>query len=154
MGIEIERKYLVHGDTWRRGQPGVLYRQGFLRSSVECVIRVRIQGEQAFLTIKGRTESISRLEFEYAIPMVEAQEMLDQLCSHPLMEKYRYIRSFAGLEWEIDEFLGDNQGLVVAEVELRSEDQTITTPEWVEREVTDDPRYLNVNLAIKPYTQW
>ena len=92
MGIEIERKFLVRGDDWRKGQPGVLYSQGFLRSSVECVVRVRIQDEKAFLTIKGRTEGISRLEFEYPIPVSDAQEMLDQLCPHPLMEKYRYFR--------------------------------------------------------------
>jgi adenylate cyclase len=154
MGIEIERKFLVRGETWRNGEPGVLYRQGFLRSSVECVVRVRVQGEQAFLTIKGPTQGISRQEFEYPIPMGEAQEMLDKLCSQPLMEKFRYFRSYAGLTWEIDEFLGDNRGLVVAEVELQSADQAISKPDWVGQEVSGDPRYLNVNLAVKPYSQW
>jgi adenylate cyclase len=154
MGIEIERKFLVRGEDWRKGEPGLLYRQGFLRSSVECVVRVRIQGEAAFITIKGPTEGLRRLEFEYPVPLADAREMLDRLCPQPLMEKYRYRRTFAGHEWEIDEFLGENRGLVVAEVELRSEDEPLTAPEWVDREVTGDPRYYNVNLAQTPYTKW
>jgi CYTH domain-containing protein len=154
MGQEIERKFMVQSDAWRTGQPGILCRQGYLVGSIDCTVRVRIHGEDGFLTIKGRQQGISRPEFEYAIPAAEAQEMLDRLCPHPLVEKYRFVREYGGLKWEIDEFIGDNQGLVVAEVELRSVDQSFARPDWLGREVSDDPRYLNVNLATRPYGKW
>ena len=154
MGHEIERKYLVHGDAWRVGAAGLYCRQGYLAATIDCTVRVRVLGDQGFLTIKGRVEGIQRAEYEYGVPVQEAREMLDRLCPRPLVERYRYHREYAGQTWEVDEFVGENQGLVVAEIELRAADQAVALPEWVEREVSDDPRYLNVNLARRPYTKW
>ena len=154
MGQEIERKFLVHGDVWRSGAKGLYCRQGYLASAIGCTVRVRVLGGQGFLTIKGRMEGISRSEYEYGIPVQDAHEMLDRLCSRPLVEKYRYHREYAGQTWEVDEFVGENQGLVVAEIELQAADQAVALPDWVGREVSDDPRYLNVNLAKRPYTTW
>lgn len=154
MGIEIERKFLVKDANWRAGEPGVLCRQGYLRSSKKCVIRVRTQGNQGYLTIKGNQQGISRPEFEYNIPLADAEEMLEKLCARPLIEKYRFRRQYAGMDWEIDEFLGENQGLVVAEIELDAEEQVFIAPDWLGREVSDNPRYLNVNLALNPYSKW
>ena len=111
-------------------------------------------GDQGYLTIKGGRKGISRLEFEYPIPLAEAHAMLDTLCSGPLIEKYRHIRQHAGLKWEIDEFIGDNLGLIVAEVELEAADQVIEFPDWIGPEVSEDPRYLNENLAKRPYMNW
>jgi len=153
MGKEIERKFLVRGDAWRKGQ-GTLYRQGYLNTAKERTVRVRIAGQQAFLTVKGLTRGATRPEFEYPIPVDDARTMLDTLCEHPLVEKRRYRLDVGGLIWEIDEFFGDNQGLVVAEVELDSEDQSFEEPDWVVKEVTGDPRYFNVNLVEHPYSEW
>jgi CYTH domain-containing protein len=154
MGTEIERKFLVVGDGWRPGPPGVLVRQGYLAQSPTCTVRVRVAGDEAYLTIKGETTGISRREYEYPIPAEEANEMLDVLCPKPLIEKVRHYRDFGGLRWEIDEFLGENAGLILAEVELESEDREITLPDWAGADVSDDPRYYNVNLARMPYTKW
>jgi CYTH domain-containing protein len=115
---------------------------------------VRLAGEQGYLTIKGLTVGISRAEYEYAIPAEEAQEMLDNLCDRPLIEKTRYKIEFAGLIWEVDEFAGENQGLIVAEVELTHANQSIELPDWIDKEVSDDPRYYNVNLVQHPYSEW
>ncbi|HPQ07156.1 MAG TPA: CYTH domain-containing protein [Syntrophales bacterium] len=153
MDLEIERKFLVRGDAWRAGEAGVLYRQGFFRVTDRIVVRVRIEGERAFLAVKVLIDAMTRREFTYAIPHGDAVELLN-LCPHPPVEKYRYRRPFGGLTWEIDEFLGENEGLIVAEVELSSPNQEIVKPDWVGREVTDDPRYLNVNLAAEPYRRW
>ena len=154
MGQEIERKFLVRSDAWRWGAEGLYCRQGYLASDISCTVRVRVLGDKGFLTVKGRMEGISRAEYEYGIPVQDAHEMLDRLCPRPLIEKYRYLREYAGQTWEVDEFVGENQGLVVAEIELRTADEAIALPEWVGREVTADPRYLNVNLAKRPYTTW
>jgi adenylate cyclase len=154
MGQEIERKFLVRGDGWRQGASGVFCRQGYLLSEIGRTIRIRIHGTQAFLTIKGKTEGIARLEYEYPIPVVDAHEMLERLCACPWVEKTRYIVWHAGMKWEIDEFLQENQGLIVAEVELKFEGQVVELPTWVGEEVSHDPRYLNVNLAKYPYSQW
>jgi adenylate cyclase len=154
MGLEIERKFLVRGDGWRVGAVPVLCRQGYLRSDIDCTIRVRVLGEAGFLTIKGKMDGIARLEYEYPIPVAEAHELLDRMCAGPVVEKYRHAVCHAGVTWEVDEFLRDNQGLIVAEVELRAADQAIALPDWVGQEVSADPRYLNVNLAKQPYTQW
>jgi CYTH domain-containing protein len=154
MGREIERKFLVQGDAWRSGPAGHFCRQGFLLNSVECTVRVRVIGGQAYLTIKGRAEGISRPEYEYPIPVADANELLDRLCLPPLIEKTRFIREVNGLKWEIDEFAGLNQGLIVAEIELKSPDQAVALPPWVGLEVTADPRYLNASLVKQPYTTW
>lgn len=152
MGIEIERKFLVRGQGWRQGQ-AQRYSQGYLNRAAERTVRVRIAGEQAFLTIKGRSQGASRLEFEYPVPLADAQALL-QLCEGPLIEKTRYTLEQDGLRWEVDEFHGENAGLVLAEVELASEDQTITRPDWLGEEVTGDERYYNSRLSEQPFGRW
>nr|WP_229264393.1 CYTH domain-containing protein [Duganella sp. 1411] len=154
VGVEIERKFLVRGDAWKAlGEP-VFFRQGYLSSHKERVVRVRIEGERAVMTIKGRNVGATRGEWEYPIPMADAVELLDGLCEQPLIEKYRRRIDFAGNVWEVDEFLGANAGLVVAEIELGSEEQVFDRPEWVAQEVTDDLRYLNSNLIKHPFSAW
>lgn len=154
MAQEIERKFLVRGTAWRDLASGVLYRQGYLSTSEDRSVRVRVAGEKAHLTIKGRSRGAIRTEFEYEVPWADAQLMLDELCERPLIEKTRYRVTIGGLVWEIDEFAGDNAGLVVAEVELADEDQAFAKPDWVGEEVTHDPRYFNTNLVANPYSSW
>jgi CYTH domain-containing protein len=153
MGIEIERKFLVHGDDWRNAE-SIAYRQGYLNTSKQRTVRVRVAGDKAYLTIKGITQGATRQEFEYAIPIQDATTMLDDLCEKPLIEKRRYRVTHGGMNWEVDEFFGDNQGLVLAELELESEDQTFDKPAWLGKEVTSDPRYYNANLVQQPYATW
>ncbi|MEG2963671.1 MAG: CYTH domain-containing protein, partial [Janthinobacterium sp.] len=136
MGIEIERKFLLAGDAWRSLGQAVLLRQGYLSSTRERVVRVRIEGEQAMLTIKGANVGASRGEWEYPIPLADAVELLDGLCEQPLIEKYRHRIEHAGMVWEVDEFLGANAGLIVAEIELASEDQPFEKPDWIGAEVS------------------
>lgn len=154
MGIEIERKFLVKGDAWKADAAGVLYRQGYLSTDKARTVRVRIAGERAFLTVKGLAAGLARAEFEYDIPLADAAEMLDQLCLKPLIEKRRYTVAYLGLSWEIDEFLGANLGLVVAEVELDRADQAIDLPDWVGEEVSEDARYFNSSLIARPFSSW
>ena len=154
MPQEIEHKYLVRLDVWQPTEQGVLYRQGYLSTVEERVVRVRIAGERAYLTIKGAAHGITRLEFEYAIPVADAATMLDLLCERPLIEKTRYRQSFGGKTWEIDVFHGDNAGIVVAEVEVASESEPVELPPWLGHEVSDDPRYFNSNLVNNPYKNW
>ena len=154
MPTEIERKFLVKSDLWRSLATGTVYRQGYLSTKKDCSVRVRLAGNQAYLTIKGATKGCSRAEYEYPIPTEDAQEMLDNLCQAPLIEKIRYKIEYAGLIWEVDEFAGENQGLIIAEVELSDENQSIEVPEWIGKEVSDDPRYYNANLVENPYSQW
>jgi len=153
MGKEIERKYLVKGEAWKELGEGVLYRQGYLNSRKERVVRVRTMGPKAALTIKGIADGATRLEFEYDLPLDDCNQLLD-LCEQPLIEKTRYKIPYGGLLWEVDEFHGVNDGLVVAECELESEDQSIDKPEWIGDEVTGDPRYFNSNLVASPFTKW
>jgi CYTH domain-containing protein len=153
MATEIERKFLLKDDGWRGLVSGVIYRQGYLTTGEGITVRVRIVGNQGFLTVKGATMGQSRLEFEYPIPLEDAQQMLNTLCDRPLIEKIRYKIKQGDLVWEIDEFAGENQGLIVAEVELEGENQTIDLPEWIDREVSD-PKYFNANLVKHPYNQW
>ncbi len=154
MGKEIERKYLLANDAWR---DAVLdktpMRQGYIRA-LDCTVRVRIAGITGFLTIKGRTENFTRDEYEYEIPLQDAAEMLNNLCLAGCVEKFRYRIIVDGDEWVIDEFTGRNHGLVMAEIELITEDQVFTTPEWLGREVSHDSRYTNGALAMKPYSTW
>lgn len=154
MKIEIERKFLLKNDDWRTGATGILYRQGYLCTDPERTVRVRIGGDTAILAIKGGGDGIARAEFEYPLPMEEAAILLDQLCLRPLVEKRRYLVPFAGLTWEIDEFLGANAGLLLAEIELEQIDQTVPLPPWAGAEVSGDPRYYNAYLARHPYTTW
>ncbi len=155
MAIEIERKFLVINDNWRSLAQGKVYRQGYIATANKITtIRVRIIGEKAYLTIKSKTEGISRHEFEYPIPLEDGKIMLDILCDRPLIEKIRYQLYHDNLMWEIDEFQGENQGLIIAEVELQDENQIINLPDWVGKEVSDDPKYYNVNLTKYPYQTW
>ena len=152
MAVEIERKFLVVGDDWRTEQP-VYYSQGYLNTHMDRTVRVRIAGECAYLTIKAFVNHTNRLEFEYSIPVADAQQLLP-LCEQPPVEKKRHRVAFAGFEWEVDEFLGENLGLVVAEIELESSDQPFEKPGWVGQEVTDQPQYLNSQLAKRPFSSW
>ena len=152
MGIEIERKFLVVGDGWRQGE-GISYAQGYLNRDAERTVRVRIAGDRAFLTVKGVSRGATRAEFEYEIPVTDASQLLE-LSDGPVVRKVRRLVEYEGSTWEVDEFLGDNAGLVVAELELDSEDATFAKPAWLGREVTDDPRYYNSNLAAHPYSRW
>jgi CYTH domain-containing protein len=154
MSKEIERKFLVKGDAWRALDKGTTYRQGYLNSAKERTVRVRTAEDKAFLTIKGLTLGATRAEYEYAIPFDEGKAMLDALAEKPLIEKKRYKIPSGDLTWEIDEFLGENAGLIVAEVELTSEDQAFDRPAWLGDEVTGDTRYYNANLIKKPFTRW
>ena len=155
MAIEIERKFLIINDSWRSLGLGKVYKQGYIATADKMkTIRVRIIGEEAYLTIKSKTEGISRNEFEYPIPLEDAQIMLDTLCDRPFIDKIRYKINYDNLLWEIDEFQGENQGLIIAEVELENENQIINIPDWVGEEVSHDSRYYNVNLAKHPYQKW
>ena len=154
MSKEIERKFLVIGDSWRSLAQGTHYRQGYLNSAKERTVRIRTINDKAFMTIKGPTVGITRMEFEYEIPHNECVEMFTHLAEQPIVEKIRYKIAQDGLVWEIDEFLGVNKGLIVAEVELQSEDQKFEKPEWIGEEVSGDPRYFNSNLVKNPYTTW
>ena len=154
MGLEIERKFLVVGEAWRALGTPTLLRQGYLSLEPERTVRVRIEGSNATLTIKGKNRGATRGEWEYPIPVAEAAELLDTLCQQPLIEKIRH-RVRAGTHiWEVDEFLGANAGLVVAEIELASEGEGFDKPAWIGREVTDDKRYFNSNLIRHPYSAW
>ena len=154
MANEIERKFLVVGAEWKALADGVRYRQGYLSTVKERTVRVRTVGVRGMLTIKGLTRGVSRLEFEYDIPLADADRMLDDLCERPLIEKFRYTIHAGAVTWEVDEFTGDNRGLVVAEVELSSADQAFDRPPWLGDEVSNDPRYFNANLVRHPYTAW
>lgn len=154
MATETERKFLVKGSSWRQVATSKPLKQGYIADDSRVAVRVRIAGNAGFLTIKGAKSGMSRLEYEYPIPIADADEMLAQLCHQPIIEKTRYTLDHAGLEWIVDEFAGENAGLLVAEVELEREDQPVSLPEWAGEEVTDDPRYLNVNLVKYPYRSW
>ena len=154
MAKEIERKYLVTPGAWTPRDAGKHFKQGYLNSQKERVVRVRIEGDAAKLTIKGVTTGVSRSEFEYPLPLADASILLDQLCEQPLIDKHRHVEEHHGLTWEIDVFHGDNEGLVVAEVELTSETEQPTLPSWVAGEVSSDPRYFNSNLLKNPYKNW
>ena len=154
MKMEIERKFLVRDDSWRTSAAGILFRQGYLPSGDHCVIRVRTMGSVSVLTIKGRTTGISRLEFEYEIPKADADQMLDLFCCRPLIEKTRFTVPYEGFRWEIDVFEGENVGLIIAEIELDSENQKFPLPDWIGRDVSNDPRFFNVNLVQNPFKNW
>lgn len=154
MAREVERKFLVAGTAWKTGATGVPFRQGYLSTVKERTVRVRTEGDRAVLTIKGLTVGISRSEFEYPIPVADAVRMLDDLCERPLIEKTRYRVPAGRHTWEIDEFHGDNAGLVIAEIELAAEDEAFERPPWLGAEVSHDPRYFNASLIRHPYRTW
>jgi CYTH domain-containing protein len=152
MAIEIERKFLVRGDVWREST-GVQIVQGYLSRDRRHSVRIRVSGKRAFLTIKGSAKGFTRSEFEYEIPVDDANQMLP-LCVGLLIKKVRHRVEHDGKTWEVDEFLDENRGLVVAELELQSEDEPFARPPWLGEEVTEDPRYLNVNLSENPFGLW
>ena len=154
MAKEIERKFLVKGDSWRGLASGKRFRQGCLSAIKERTVRVRTVGDKGFITVKGINTGATRSEYEYEIPLSDASEMLDQLCERPLIEKTRYRIWFGDLAWEVDEFEGKDLGLITAEIELKDENQPVSLPDWIGPEVTDDPRYYNSNLVAHPFSQW
>jgi len=154
MSVEIERKFLVTGTAWKALGKGTSIRQGYLSTNPDRVVRVRIEGTSATMTIKGRSVGAIRGEWEYAIPLADADELLTGLCERPLIEKTRTRISHDGMVWEVDEFFGENLGLVVAEIELQSEDQAFSKPDWIAEEVTHDARYFNSSLLKHPFTAW
>jgi len=154
MGIEIERKFLVIGDSWREKATGILFRQGYLSTEPERTVRVRLEGDVGKLTIKGKSEGISRNEYEYEIPKQDAAELLDNLCQKPLIEKTRYRVEHARKTWEVDEFHGANDGLILAEIELEEEASEFGLPDWTGAEVSHDPRYFNASLVRNPFRNW
>ncbi|KDN12974.1 adenylate cyclase [Snodgrassella communis] len=154
MTEEIERKFLVEGNGWRGLASAVYFCQGYLSTIKERTVRVRVCDTQAWLTIKSTNQGITRTEFEYSIPVEDAQHMLRYMVEQPVIEKYRYHIRLNNLVWEVDEFLGANQGLIVAEVELSHANQQIVLPDWIGQEVSDDPRYYNSNLVSLPFTLW
>jgi len=154
MGKEIERKFLVHPRQWSDLGSGLVIRQGYLCASKHSSVRVRTYGDRGYVTMKGATSGITRDEYEYEIPLNEANEIMLNLCEHPPVEKTRYRIVFKGHTWEVDEFTGANSGLTVAEVELKNSGEEVELPDWIDREVSGDPRYFNSNLSIKPFSSW
>jgi adenylate cyclase len=155
MAIEIEHKFLLGNDNWRHEvDKSVHFKQGYLSSVATSSIRVRISDNQAWLNIKSATIGTQRSEYEYEIPQSDANEILDKLCHKPLIEKIRHYINVGNHLWEIDEFKGDNEGLIVAEIELSDINQKFIKPQWLGKEVTHDLRYYNNNLALFPYSNW
>lgn len=155
MAVEIERKFLLANDTWRAASDGgTAISQGYLTNRVDCAVRVRVKGDEAWLTVKGGTHGIARTEFEYPVPIADARAMLAELAERPFIEKVRHIVRVGEHVWEIDEFSGDNDGLVVAEVELDDASAEFERPPWLGEEVSNDPKYLNASLVRHPYSQW
>lgn len=154
MGVETERKFLVSDDSWRAAVEGSrLLRQGYLAIDGKTAVRVRTDGQDARITIKGAPEGLSRAEFEYAVPVDDAEELLG-LCRGRIVEKDRHRVRVGRHLWEVDEFQGSNQGLIVAEVELGTADEAFERPHWLGAEVSDDPRYLNASLSVRPFRDW
>lgn len=154
MALEIERKYLVDWDKIPALENGIDIKQGYIKTSDDAVVRVRTKDKKAFLTIKGKNSGTTRLEFEYEIPVEEAEEMLEKLCLKPMIDKTRYEIMYKNHLWELDIFYGDNNGLIVAEVELDDENENIELPIWILKEVTGDIKYYNNNLMKYPYKEW
>ena len=154
MGKEIERKFLLANDGWRGLAEGVSYCQGYIATVGRRTVRVRIAGQTGYLTLKGPAQGLSRPEFEYKIPVDEAKDILETLCVRPFVAKTRYKIPVGALIWEIDEFEGENAGLILAEVELSAEDQEVELPSWIGPEVTGDRRYHNSYLVQHPFQSW
>ncbi len=154
MHTEIERKFLVVNDSWRSLAKATEFWQGYIYSDLQCLVRVRMEGKQAFLTLKGPKQGIARAEFEYAIPSSDGMELLNTLAFKPLIHKIRHTLYIGSHLWEIDEFCDDNAGLFLAEIELEVETETFEKPSWLGKEVTFDARYRHASLAKFPYNTW
>ncbi len=155
MAKEIEKKYLVLNSNYKANSSVNYIQQGYVSTKKEGVVRVRVKDDKGYITIKGENHGTVRLEYEYPIPLNEAKEIIENLCQKPVIEKRRYnYKSSDGHLWEIDEFLGENEGLVIAEIELKSETEEYEIPEWIGEEVTSDARYYNSNLLQNPYKNW
>ncbi len=154
MSIEIEKKFLVKSDAYKAYAKPVLFRQGYLSTSTGRTVRVRRYDDKGFITVKGKTHYCSRLEYEYRIPTEDADSMLNNLCVQPIIEKVRHFLEYKGNEWVVDEFLGANEGLIVAEIELNNEKDSFEKPDWLGTEITSDTRYYNSNLVNNPYKTW
>lgn len=154
MGKELERKFLVKDNSFKKLSTGKLYKQGYISSNPDSTVRIRIVGNKGFLTIKNKGNGLARDEFEYEIPFTDAEEILQKICQKPFIEKTRYLYNYKGHTWEIDEFHGENEGLIVAEIELENEDENFEIPEWIGEEVTYDNKYFNSNLFKNPYKNW
>ena len=154
MGKEIERKYLVADTSWKTDSQPEQCRQGYICPGTGKTVRVRVKSGKGYLTFKDEGEGISRREYEFEVPIADAEEMLEYLCEKPLIEKDRYTIEYEGMSWEVDEFKGENEGLIVAEVELEKEDQLYSLPKWIGKEVTGDPRFYNVALVKNPFSKW
>lgn len=155
MALEIEHKFLLADDTWRQEiHHSVQYRQGYLSNNPLSSVRVRSSDQHAWLNIKSATIGSARQEYEYEIPLADANSLLDSLCHKPLIEKIRHFVYRGNWIWEIDEFFGDNQGLIVAEIELSAVGEAFEKPSWLGEEVTHDVRYYNNNLSREPYRNW
>ena len=154
MAVEIERKYLVDKKLLPNLENGYKIKQGYITTEKIAVVRVRVKNDKAYLTIKGESSGISRLEFEYEIPLIDANKMLDKLCLESIIDKTRYLIEYKNHTWELDIFHGLNDGLIVAEVELNDENEDIELPNWIREEVSNDTRYYNSNLMSFPYSKW
>lgn len=154
MGIEIERKFLLKFLPHDLLTEPQYICQGYLSTDKNCTVRVRISGKKAFLTVKGITVNCSRSEFEYPISLEDARKMLDEFCGENIIEKNRYKVTFKGFVWEIDQFLGNNTGLLLAEIELTNENEVFELPDCIQKEVTHDTRYFNSNLMLNPVSGW
>lgn len=155
MGVEIERKFLLSSSEWRKEVTSqTRMKQGYLSRGSQSSVRVRIAGESAKISVKSTKDGISRLEYEYDIPMQDAEELLEKVAHRPLIEKIRYIIPKGKHRWEVDEFFGENQGLLMAEIELDDAGEDFEHPPWLGAEVSDDVRYYNSSLSESPYSEW
>ena len=154
MGTEIERKFLIKTDAWKKNAQYLEYRQGYIFAEEKGIVRVRIFNQRGFITIKSTSNGFKRLEYEYEIPLKDAETMLKYMCENYIIEKKRYTIKYGNHKWEIDEFTGHNQGLVIAEIELSEEKEYFEKPEWLGKEVSLDPKYYNSNLSKRPFNQW
>ena len=154
MALEIERKYLITDTAFLDGLTGVYFKQGYISAGEGTTVRVRIEGERAVITLKGMSKGVTRSEYEYEIPFADAEGMLEEFCLGPFIEKTRYTITWRGRAWEVDLFAGENKGLVVAEIELQSEEEAIEKPPWLGKEVSGDPRYYNGSLVNNPFGGW
>ena len=155
MATEIERKFLLANDSWRKyADKGIYMIQAYMASNEKSSVRIRIQGDSANLNIKSKTLGVQRSEYEYSIPLDDAREMIESLCNKPYIEKIRFHVMHDEHEWEIDVFAGDNEGLIVAEIELNSVNENFSLPDWIGEEVSNEPRYYNICLVNHPYKNW